>query len=161
MRTQASPRKREKEILMMRVTKGALTPADGYTTQRLRAKAFHSGDLVGVQIKKIRNPGFHRLAHALGKLLVDNVDSFEGLNAHQALKRIQWEGRIGCDELAAQSGDGIIAIFIPRSLSFESMDDGEFHEVYSQMCGYVARAYFPSLTQAQVARMVELMPEAV
>lgn len=154
---QPSKRKRDREVLMMRVGKGILTPADSYTTQRLRAKAFHTGDLVGVELRKIRNPAFHRLAHALGSLLVENTDRFLGLNAHQALKRIQYEAGVGCDEMSVQAGDEMAVVRIPRSLSFASMDDGEFHEIYSQMCGYIARTYFPKLTQEQVAQMAELM----
>lgn len=153
-------RKPDREVLMMRVQKGALAPADSFTQQRLREKGMHVGDLVGVTLRKIRNPGFHRLAHAFGDFLVKNVEAFENMNAHTALKRLQAEGRIGCDEFTVQSDGETVLVRVPRSLSYASMDDGEFHEIYSAMCAHVAKTYFTGMTESQVARMVEMMPEA-
>lgn len=157
----SAKRKPDREVLMMRVQKGALSPADTFTGQRLREKGFHIGDLVGIEIRKIRNPGFHRLAHALGDFLVKNVEQFENLNAHTALKRLQREGGIACDDFYSEIGGEKMLIRMPRSLSFESMDDGEFHEVYGAMCRHVAKQYFPDLSAEQVAAMAEMMPETV
>jgi len=151
-------RKPDREVLMMRVQKGALAPADSYTQQRLREKGLHINDLVGVTLRKIRNPGFHRLAHALGDFMVKNVDKFENLNAHTTLKRLQVEGGIACDDFYSEVGGEKMMIRVPRSLSFESMDDGEFHEVYGAMCRHVAKTYFEGLDEHQVAAMVEMMP---
>lgn len=151
-------RKPDKEVLMMRVQKGAIVPADSYTQQRLRDKGLHLDDLVGVTLRKIRNPGFHRLAHAFGDFMVKNVESFENLNAHRALKRIQAEGGIGCEEFTVQADGETVLVRVPQSLSYASMDDGEFKEVYGAMCRYVAMKYFPDLSEHQVAAMVEMMP---
>jgi hypothetical protein len=153
-------RKPDREVLMMRVQKGALAPADSYTAQRLRDKGFHIGDLVGIEIRKIRNPGFHRLAHALGDFMVKNVETFENLNAHTALKRLQREDGVACDDFHSEVGGEKMLIRVPRSLSFESMDDGEFHEVYGAMCRHVAKTYFEGLDEEQVVAMVEMMPQA-
>ena len=47
-----------------------------------------------------------------------------------------------------------------RSLSFESMDEGEFKETIRAMSEYIARTYWPSLTPQQIEQMAEAMPEA-
>jgi len=151
-------RKPDREVLMMRVQKGALVPADSYTQHRLREKGLHIDDLVGVSLRKIRNPGFHRLAHAFGDFVVKNVEAFENLNAHLALKRLQAETGIGCDEFSIQAGDETVLVRVPHSLSYANMDDTEFKEVYGGMCRHVAMKYFPDLSQEQVAAMVEMMP---
>lgn len=151
-------RKPDREVLMMRVQKGALAPADSYTQQRLREKGLHIDDLVGVTLRKIRNPGFHRLAHAFGDFMVKNVEAFENLNAHLALKRLQAETGIGCDEFSIDTGDEKVLVRVPRSLSYASMDDSEFKEVYGGMCRYVAMKYFKGLSEHQVSAMIEMMP---
>ena len=47
-------------------------------------------------------------------------------------------------------GLGACTIRIPKSLSFESMDEGEFSEIYAEFCAYVSRAYWPTMTPAQI-----------
>ena len=146
---------------MMRVQKGALVPADRFTEQQLRAKGFHVGDIVSITVGKARNPRFHRLAHQLGALLVENLEQFEGLDAHRALKRLQVEANIACDEMAIYvPGVGKCQHLTPRSLSFDSMDESEFRAVFAALCRHVARTYWPNLTPEKVEEMAELMPEA-
>lgn len=148
------------EKIPMRVQKGALIPADRHAVEALRSRKFGLGDVVFAKLTKPRNPRFHRLAHAFGQLLTENLDAFEGLDGHTALKRIQLEANIGCDEIALNfPGIGPCSYRIPRSLSFESMDQSAFEDVYGAMCEYVARTYWPELSADQVAEMVDLMPE--
>lgn len=149
------------EKFMMRVIRGGLQPADEYTRARLREKGYSVGDIVAARITKPRNPGFHRLAHQLGAMIAHNVESFTGLDAHAVLKRLQIEGNIACDEMAIIfPGIGPTTYRQAKSLSFESMDEGEFHDVYRAMCRHVAATYWPSLDEDQVAEMAELFPGA-
>lgn len=147
---------------MLRVEKGRLVPADGFTARRLRERGYRVGDLLSASLSKPRNPGFHRLAHQFGALLADNLDEFEGMDAHAALKRLQWEANIGCEEMGVQvPGVGYAMIRIPESLSFASMDEGRFREVYRAMTRWVAKRYWPSLTPEKIEEMAELMPAEV
>jgi len=144
---------------MLRVVKGALQPADGYTAQRLRAKGYHIGDILSARLSKPRNPGFHRLAHAFGRLVAGNIDDFHGMDAHAVLKRIQWESGIGCEELGVKvPGVGFAVIRIPKSLSFASMDDGEFRELFRGLARHVAENYWPDLSPEQIEQMAATMP---
>ena len=153
--------KRQPQRFAMRVQKGALVPADSLTITKLRQRALRTGDLVFVEIKKPRNPGFHRLAHQLGVLCAENIEAFDGLDGHAVLKRLQIEGDVGCDEIALNfPGVGPCSYRVPRSLSYESMDDGEFHAVIAAMCKYVAKRYWPDLSADEIERMAECFVEA-
>ena len=148
----------KKELYLMRVTKGALEPADGYTRSLLRAKGYKKGDSVFVSITKPRNPGYHRLAHSLGAIIAENVDAFAGLDAHAVLKRLQLEGNIECDEIALIfPGLGPCAYRVPKSLSFASMGQDQFEACYLAMCRHVSCQYWPLLSADEVAEMADVM----
>jgi hypothetical protein len=148
------------ERLLLTVAKGTLVPADGYTVARLRARGFNLGDEVHAVLTKSRNPKFHRLVHSFGQVLVENIEAFEDLDGHRVLKRLQIEGNIGCDEVALIfPGLGPTSYRVPRSLSFESMDEGEFHETFRQFSRYVSKTYWPTMTPEQIEQMAGFMPD--
>lgn len=139
---------------------GYLYPADNYAASQLRARRYKSGDVVSVNITKLRNPRFHRYAHILGGILKDNIDDFSVLDEHSVLKRIQLEGNIACDEIMANLGDGMRLCRLPRSLSYESMDEGEFQEVMGRICQFVCERYWPTETPEAIERMALQYVEA-
>lgn len=148
------------EKLPFIVAKGCLEPANGYTLRRLRERGYRLGDQLMAVLTKPRNPGHHRAAHALGTLIIKNIEGFENLNEHDCLKRLQWESGCGCDEIGAMIPNvGMTQIKIPRSLSYENMDQGEFEETIKGICRYIAKQYWPSQTPEQIEEMSELMPE--
>lgn len=51
----------------------------------------------------------------------------------------------------------MIPVFVPRSLSYESMDDGKFHEVMHGLCQHLASEYWPDCTPEQVESMASCM----
>lgn len=151
-------KKRTPERFPLRIVKGGFQPADQTTLARLRDKKFHTGDIVFVEFRKPRNPGFHRLAHALGRLLAENIEQFEGMDAHRVLKRLQIEANVGCEETAIYvPGVGMCMHRTPLSLSFESMDEGEFHEVITGFCRHIAKTYWPALSPEQIEQMASVM----
>ena len=144
--------------IALRVERGALVPADDHARKVLRDRDYSIGDVVFAEVRKPRNPKYHRLAHALGQLLVENLDEFAELDAHSVLKRVQLEADIACDQMAINfPGLGPCTYRIPRSLSFESLDQTQFEAVYSAMCRHIAERYWPSLTPEKVAEMAGLM----
>lgn len=159
----ATKRKKPERLLLV-VAKGALTPGDGYTTMRLKERGYKIGDILLADLRKPRNPGFHRLAHRLGMLVAENIDEFEGLDGHAVLKRLQIEANVECDEIPLfldLLGQKIkISHRIPRSLSFASMGEDEFKATIRRLSNYIAETYWPSLTAEQVEVMAETMPEA-
>lgn len=144
----------------LRVIRGGYAPADASTAAVLR-KGHKVGDLVFAEFTKPRNPGFHRLAHQLGGMLAENLDAFDGMDWHSVLKRLQIEGDIACDHIALRMPNfGPVDYRQARSLSYESMDEAEFHGVIAAMCRYVAKTYWPSCTPDQVKAMASCWVES-
>jgi hypothetical protein len=157
------PRKRERVLLRLEVANGraGFFAADGFTASRLKARGFRPGDEALAELTKARSPGFFRLVHQFGKLLADNLDAFADLDAHQVLKRLQIEANVGCDEIALNfPGVGPCTYRVPRSLSFESMDEGEFRLVFRDFSRHVVKTYWPTMTPEQVEQMAGLVAEA-
>jgi len=149
-------RKPTKEKIYLRVVKGGFEPADHYAATRLREKSYKVGDVIGASLTKLRNPKFNRLVHRIGQLCAANIDAFHGMDAHRVIKRIQLEGNIACEELGIVVPNvGMVVAKIPQSLSFETMDEGEYHEVARAICRHVAMQYWPSLTPQKIEQMAE------
>lgn len=149
-----------REKIFLRVIKGALVPADDSARDKLRARGFRAGDVLQADLTKLRNPKFNRLVHAIGRLCVDNLQPFDGLDGHGALKRLQLEGNIACDEQTVEyPAIGKCLVRIPRSLSFADMDEGEFQEVARAMCRLIAARYWPEMDPEQIEEMAKMMIE--
>jgi hypothetical protein len=116
---------------------------------------------VRCEFTRARNVKFWGLAHALGQSLVEHVEGFEALNAHQAIKRVQFEAGVECEcERFDIPGLGSVERRVPRSLAFDEMDEAEFRRVYGALCDYIGLTYFSGLDEDAVSHMVQMMPEA-
>lgn len=110
---------------------GALVPMTKMDVRTMRERRYTVGKELRADLKQSRNPQFYRLAHALGGWLADNVEGFEGLGQHAALKRLQELSGIGCTEEAFSIDLGSLGVHqgtrkVAASLNFEDMDEGEF-----------------------------------
>jgi hypothetical protein len=169
----------------------ALVAASASDATRLSAKGNRVGDLIFARITKPRSPGFHRLAHRIGSLAVENISELSHLDAHTALKRLQLESGAGCETLAVEMstfwpkivswvsehigkpmGDMLalvvsemklsattIPVMIPKSLSYDSMDEMEFREAIKTICRYMAMRYWPSMTAEEIEAIAETTQE--
>jgi hypothetical protein len=145
-----------REKLFLRVQKGMLVPADDYAMNKLRARGFKVGDVLQADLVKLRNPKFNRLVHRIGCLVAANIDDFTGMDAHDALKKIQLDGNIACtQQIVDYPGIGKCKVTVAKSLSFDQMDEGEFHEVARAMCRHIAETYWHDLTPEAVEQMAE------
>lgn len=147
----------KRERIFFRVTPdGRLAPADPYAQSKCRERGYRTGDLLAAELVKPRNPKFNRLVHRIGQIVVANIEAFAGLDAHQAIKRLQIEGKVACDEIGINVANyGMVIQLIPRSLSFESMDEGEYQQAARGICRTIAERYWPELTEDQIAEMAE------
>lgn len=149
------------EKFPLRVRKGYLEPADEFAVRRLREKGYSVGDILHATLSKPRNPRFWRLAHVFGQLVADNIEDFTGMDSHRVLKRIQLEAGIACDEMLLRADNGMQFIHrLPQSLSFASMDEGQFREVFRAMAEHIACKYWPDMTAEEIEVMTEAMPNA-
>lgn len=153
-------KRKQPERIMFRVEKGALVPASELAKLSLRQKGYKVGDFVSAELRQSRNPGFHRLAHGLGALLAENLDTFDGYDAHRVLKRLQWESGVGCEEMAVNVPNvGLMNVRIPLSLSFDSMDQGEFYGVYAGLCNHVRKTYWRDMPEDELENMAQMFTQ--
>ena len=149
-------KRKKPESIYLRVEKGALVPADEYARNQLRAKGYKTGDVIKASLTKLRSQAFNRLVHRIGQLVVANIDAFAGIDAHRAIKRLQIEGKVACDEIGVMiEGYGMVIQFIPRSLSFDSMDEGEYRQAARDICRVIAERYWKKLSAEQIEEMAE------
>ena len=150
----------KRERIYFRVQKGALVPADSYAASKLRERGYAINDLLAAEIVKPRNPKFNRLVHRIGQLVVANIEAFAGMDAHKAIKRLQIEGKVACDEIGIHVPNyGTVIQLIPRSLSNESIDEGEYHQAARGICRTIAERYWSDLNEDQIAEMAESFVE--
>lgn len=128
---------------------GALVPANDIDQRLLRDRRFVVGKEIRAEMKQSRNPAFHRLVHAVGYLLVDHVDGFESMTAHDAVKEVQKRAGVFCDPMAVDLGQfGTVEVQVPRSIAFDEMDEGEFHEFFRGLTDYIDRHLISGVADA-------------
>lgn len=174
----------KKEPIYVRVENGVLVPADVFARKQLERKKLKEGSVLKAYISKLRNPRFNRLVHKLGILVTQNIDDFAGMDAHAAIKRIQLEGNIYCEEIRIKIfgfdfkvwdyvrgvvqpilekigfsilDNGYLAARSPMSLSFDSMDEEQFHDAARQISAFISDRYWPSLNPEQIEQMAGCM----
>lgn len=164
---------------------GAMVPCHATDLRLLRERNYRIGDQLRCEITKPRILGQHRKAHILGQMCVANLDGFESLGSHDAIKRLQRESGVCCDlesinaapivEAILSSAQKIlgapatamlravlpeiktIEVTVPRSLSFDSMDQASFEIFYRGICAHICAEYWPGKTAEEIEAMSELM----
>ncbi|MCD9005198.1 hypothetical protein LDO31_02915 [Luteimonas sp. XNQY3] len=154
----------------------AFVPANAIDQRLCRERKYSVNQEYRAEIKASRNVAFHRLAHALGHLLVDSVDDFAGLDAHAALKRVQLESGIACtveerdarpvidavlaaaEATLGQGAAKVLAGVLPvietipiktaQSLAFDAMDEDEFAGFFTGICDHIDANYSSVMTDS-------------
>ncbi|WP_253275171.1 hypothetical protein [Xanthomonas vasicola] len=135
----------------------------------MKQRGYRRGQEVRLEIKAPRDAWRHRLLHKIGQLMTDNVDGWQELDTHEAVKRLQREAGVCCDELDmdatavvsavlaasdAAFGPGAskllrevlpkietIPVTVARSLAFDSMDEDEFRRLFEGITRHIGGAY--------------------
>jgi hypothetical protein len=116
---------------------GGLVPTHPVDRRSMRERKFHIGKSLRGRFTEDRNSGFYRKAHVLSGWLADNVDAFEGLSQHDALKRLQELSGIGCETVEYEiPGVGKLMRTEAESLNFADMDEGRFNEIWAGQDGH-------------------------
>lgn len=137
----------------------ALVPCSGIDRHLLNEKRLKLGDEIRADLKNRRNVKFHRLVHALGIMLVQHIEAFRDLNAHEAIKRVQRESGICCEQQEIEIPQiGKLVVNVAQSIAFDCMDESDFAHLWEGICRHVAETYWPDLTEEQIADQAELMP---
>lgn len=135
----------------------------------LKERGMRKGLECRAEFKMSRNIKFHKLAHVIGHLLVDNVEEFRGKGAHDALKAVQLASNTACDIIEMDATPVISAILdacelllgqgarkvltgvlpeiktipvkVARSLAFDEMAQDEFDEFFHGITEYIGLHY--------------------
>lgn len=134
---------------------GAFVPAHHTDASEMRARKLCMGDVLRADFRKRRNPRFFRLAHALARHVAENNDGFEVEVAaedwHKALKRLQRESGIACDEQEIEiPGVGKLIAKFAASLAFDEMEETEWLKVWNGLVEHVRSTYWPTMTAEEV-----------
>lgn len=110
------------------------------------------GSAVSVEIKRPRNIQMHKLYWALIGIVHENQDRYETTEQlHSAIKIAAGH----YDLLTMPSGQ---EYKIPKSISFEKMDQTEFSQFYDRVCDLVAKHFLPGVNvqalKAEVQQMI-------
>ncbi|MGN6314627.1 MAG: hypothetical protein ACTHMO_12835 [Rhodanobacteraceae bacterium] len=151
MNAQPVKRKKDRRALYLRVHRvmipetgelvGALLPESIVSQREMRERALKTGDVVRCELRKKRNPRYWRLVHALGGLLADQAEGYEGLSQHKALKKLQRDANVECDQETFDIPDlGTVTRSAPRSLSFDELDEQAFDVAWAQMVAHASKA---------------------
>ncbi len=120
--------------LVLRKHLGSLRPADEQSEDWLRKIA--NGECIMVEARKPRNIQHHRKLFALLKLVCDNVE--QPITPKMLLGVIKL--RTGyCDIVKTAKGE----ILLPKSISFESLDQHGFDEFYNAAVHFIIQEILP------------------
>lgn len=122
----------------------------------MQERGFKLNTRVRADLRQPRNALFNRLVHGLGRVLTQNLERFAGLQSHAAIKRLQMESGVYCDEERAELvGIGELIIKRPQSLSFDSMSEEVFQDFWQQCCAYLVATDWPTLTEERLTQMAD------
>ena len=136
---------------------GALVPRYGCDRRAMRERGYSTGSELRAELKKPRNAKFHNLMHALGALLVDQAEGLEDLDAHGAVKRLQRETGVQCDEMTIDvPGVGSLGVKVPRSLAFDEMDEGDFAQLWGAIVRLASEKYLHGMAPEAIEEFAEM-----
>lgn len=140
----------------------ALIPATKGDQDQIARRGVKINQVVRTSLTRPRSLINHRMAHALGGLVVEHIEGFEECDYHEAIKKLQRESGVGCEQLDIEvPGVGTLRVNQPHSIAFDEMDESEFVGLLRGLCRHIATAHWPSMTPEQVEDMVQLMPGEV
>ena len=148
---------------------GAFVPLHDIDRRLAKDRGYRAGREYRLEIKESRNAAFHRLAHVIGHLLVDNVEGFRDLDAHAALKQLQLESGICCEIVEMDASPVVKALLdaaevvlgagarrvlagvlpeirtipvkVPQSLAFDSMEEEDFGRFFTGITAWIGVHY--------------------
>ena len=144
------------ERIYFRCVDGGLKPADNWAASNFEKKGYKQGDIVSVDVRKVRNRRFNAFVHVFGDACIKNIPSFAEIeDAHKAIKRLQLESGIECDEMAINlDGFGMVVVKQARSFAFDRMGEEDFKAAAQGISDYAVAKYGGALTQDQLNGLV-------
>lgn len=132
------------KLLMIKSQGGVLMPADEEAIEALTK--IKNGDSVLIEYKRNRNPKFHRKMFALLKLIFENQSVYE---TQEELRR---EMMLKAGRYSKHFTTKGVTLYIPDSMSFDSMDQDEFEELYKAFIDIGLQHFLTNMDREQIER---------
>lgn len=126
-------------------THEALIPATDIDQERLSHVPL---GLYEVDLKRVRNPQFHRKVFKLFNYLVENTDKWD--NVDQLL--IDVKLYTGMYDLHVTLNGK--TIYVPKSISFGQLDEAEFQEFWKNAMEWICSKVLHGMTEEQIEHIV-------
>lgn len=134
------------KLYMLR-TAGGLKPADPEAEAYVSRLKYN--DLVQVEIRRPRNPQFHRKFFALLNLAFQNQERFD--NFEHFREEVQM--LCGSYEIRYHLHSGE-KWFAPKSIAFHAMDEAEFEKLYDKAVGVILKHVFHGMARPDLEQAV-------
>lgn len=121
---------------------GAFVPSHPIDQRLAKERGFRVGREYRAEIKQAREGWQHRLIHKIGQLMVDNVDGWEDMRSHDAVKRLQRESGTCCEEMEIDvPGVGRLVVKQAESLAFDEMEQDRFEQLFDGITEHIGTNY--------------------
>lgn len=121
------------------VEHGAFVPSHPIDQRLAKERGYRVGREYRAEIKQARAGWQHRLIHKIGQMMVDNVEGWEQLGSHDAVKRLQRESGMCCEDLEIP-GTGFI-VRQAESLAFDEMEQDRFEQLFDGITEHIGKQY--------------------
>jgi Protein of unknown function (DUF1367) len=144
-------------LMLMKAQTGALIPMDPQAIEYI-AK-LKVGEAVGAEVKKVRNPKFHRKMFAMLNLAFDAWEPVEVMYRGKPVRKQFDQFRKDVTILAGFYNTTVTlkgeVRLTAKSMSFKSMDETEFEKVYSAIIDVVLSRILTKYTRNDLDQVVE------
>ena len=134
------------KIAYVRKVLNALAPADANSESII--SELPAGVVLKVTIVQPRNVKFHRKFFALLKIILDNQSHFKSLDELLYAVKLKLGYAIPV-KIRGMTG------YMPRSISFTSMDESEFSEFYNRTLDFLVTEVIPGLDKSDLEKELE------
>lgn len=121
---------------------GCFVPSHPIDQRLAKERRFRVGREYRAEIKQARIGWQHRLIHKIGQLMVDNVEGWEQMDSHAAVKRLQRESGVCCEEIEIDiPGIGTLMAKQAESLAYDDMEQDRFEKLFSGITEHIGKQY--------------------
>lgn len=136
---------------------GAFVPKSDADNHYLRERGYKNGETIRAVFNKPRNERFNRLVHGMGHIIVENLEGYENLRSHEAIKKLQVEAKVHCDVEVLEFDGMVLHRYIPKSISYDSMDEHTFQSFWMECCNFLIEKHWHNLNEDQLTDMIEFI----
>ena len=135
------------EIYLVKMANGCFAPAS--VDDADIAKKFKAGEVYPAKIWKKRNVLFHRKFFALMNYVLENQEKYE--NLEDLITEVKLRAGWYVEHVTLKGK----MVYIPKSISFENMDDTDFEKLFSKAIDIVIKWFIKEMNAEKLDLIVD------